>query len=102
MSAPKLCVAPRYVSPPPPLSPHFLNNLLKRKNLGENEIIRLNQEEKEVVLMFFLLCLFIARCMCTLTQEFFCGFFVVIVYWKTNTLQHKRNYIFSNFFSYAY
>jgi len=98
VSTPELCVAPRYVSPSPPLSPHFLNNLLKRKNLWENEIIRVNQEEKEVFFNVF----FVAFDYCKMNVHFntriFLWFFVVIVYWRMNKLQDKKNYIFSNFF----
>jgi len=61
--------------------------LLKRKKLGENEIIGVNQEEQE---FFFLMFFFVVFVYCKMNVHFtiriFMWFFVVIVYWKMNTL----------------
>jgi hypothetical protein len=68
--------------------------------LGENEIWGVNQEENEVVFNV-LLCLFVARWMCTSTQEFSCGF-LLLLFIRGWTHYNIRGIMFSNFLSCAY
>jgi hypothetical protein len=69
-----------------PLSPHFFNNLLKRKKLGENEIIGVNQEEKEASFNVFFVVFVYCKMNVHFNTRIFLWYFVVIVYWTTNTL----------------